>query len=475
MPIRGLPSMRMQRHGETLLPEMLTEKRRKPTMPKRMNRRGMLQHTALASLGFWVSRGGQAKELSPHEKLNLAVIGVGGRGRTNLDAVAREGENIVALCDVDEQRAADAFDAYPRAKKYDDFRKMLDELDRQIDAVVVSTPDHTHAVASAAALRMGKHCYCEKPLTRTIAESRVLARLAAEKNAATQLGIQRHCWENYHRPVELVQSGALGQVRECHVWISGNRGGGERPRQTPPIPPHLNWDLWLGPAPERPYHPAYVPYSWRFWWDFGTGETGNLGCHILDLPFKALSLGPPATVEAKGPAVHPETTPRSIDVRYEFPARGELPPLTLTWRHGTKPSVLAGHVDPADWRWGVLFVGSDGMLLADLFHWQLLPESKHRDHPTAKWPRRLGEEQGRYEEWDASGHYREWITACKTGEPTSCSFDYGSALTEMVLLGNVAYRAGAKLEWNADSPIPKRCPAEAEGYINPPFRNGWTL
>jgi predicted dehydrogenase len=454
------------------LPQTLEENL---AMKKRLNRRRMLQGTVLAGMGLLVCRGGQAGESSPNEKLNVAFIGVGGRGRTNLDTVASHGENIVALCDVDEQRAGDAFVSYPKARKYHDFRKMLSEMDGRIDAVVVSTPDHTHAVACAMAMKMGKHCYCEKPLTRTIAESRALAELSTERDLATQLGIQRHCWENYYRPVELVRAGTIGQVRECHVWISGNRGGGERPRQAPPIPPHLKWDLWLGPAQERPYHPAYVPYSWRFWWDFGTGETGNLGCHILDLPFKALSLGPPATVVATGPKVHPETTPRSINVRYEFPARGDLPPLTLTWRHGTKPATLATHVDPADWRWGVLFVGSRGMLLADLFHWKLLPESQFRDHPSAKWPKRKGEEQGRYEEWDAGDHYREWITACKTGSPTARSFDYGGALTEMVLLGNVAYRAGTQLEWDAASLIPKNCSTEAEHYINPPYRQGWTL
>jgi len=432
----------------------------------------MLRNTALAGFGLWTSSGTRAGQTSPNEKLNVAVIGVGCRGRVNLDAVAGQGENIVALCDVDEQRAGDAFDTYPKARKHHDFRKMLDEMDREIDAVVVSTPDHTHAPASVMAMKMGKHCYCEKPLTRTISEARMMTELAAEKKLATQLGIQRHCWENYHRAVELVRSGTIGQVQECHVWIGGNRGGGELPTETPPIPRRLKWDLWLGPSPERPYHPAYVPYRWRFWWDFGTGETGNLGCHILDLPFKALSLGSPRSIHAEGPPVHPETTPQSIRVRYEFPARGELPPLTLTWCHGTKPAVLSAHVDPADWRWGVLFVGRDGMLLADLFRWKLLPESKYRDHPPAKWPKQKG--PGRMEEWDASAHYREWIAACKTGSPTACRFDYGGPLTEMVLLGNVAYRVGADLQWDAENLKATNCP-EAERYITPPYRKGWTL
>lgn len=197
-----------------------------------------------------------------------------------------------------------------------------------------------------------------------------------------------------------------------------------------------------------------------------------MGCHILDLPFNALSLDAPRSIHAEGPPVHPETTPKSIRVRYEFPARGDLPPIALTWCHGKKPAVLSAHVDPADWRWGVLFVGRDGILLADLFRWKLLPESKFRDVPPAKWPRRKA--PGRFEEWDASDHYREWITACKTGSPTACSFDYGGPLTETVLLGNVAYRVGATLEWDAENLKATNCP-EADRYITPPYRKGWTL
>jgi len=302
--------------------------------------------------GAWLAgRGSRAARLSPNDKLNLACVGAGGRGAANLDAV--KGENIVALCDVDEQRAGRTFDQYLRAQKFQDFRRMLDLLDRQIDAVVVSTPDHTHAVAGVQAMQMGKHCYCEKPLAHSVYEARVMAELAADKRLATQLGTQRHCWDNFARVVQLIQSGTIGPVRQCHVWIGGNRGGGRRPAEMPPIPPHLNWDLWLGPAPERPYHAVYAPYGWRFWWDFGTGETGNLGCHHLDLAFQALNLQHPLTVEAEGPPVDAETTPPWMSVRYEFAARGRLPPLTLTWQHGRKPAGVLPESELAAFRSGM--------------------------------------------------------------------------------------------------------------------------
>ncbi len=248
----------------------------------KLTRRRMLRHAGLAGMAVWTANAADARGSgrSPNEKLNVAVVGIGGRGKVNLDAVA--GENIVALCDVDKRRAGDGFGKFPRARKYHDFRKMLAEMDKQVDAVVVSTPDHTHAVVAAMAMQMGKHCYCEKPLTHSIHESRTLAKLAMRNKLATQLGIQRHAFENFDRAVGVIRSGTIGAIRECHAWIGGNRGGGERPADTPHVPAHLKWDLWLGPAPYRPYHSAYAPYRWRFWWDFGTGETGNVGCHLLD-------------------------------------------------------------------------------------------------------------------------------------------------------------------------------------------------
>jgi len=437
-------------------------------MPRR-TRREVLQTMALT--GAWIAgRGLRAAGTSPTEKLNLACIGVGGRGAANLDAV--KGENIVALCDVDQQRAGSVLDQYPRARKFADFRRMLDELDRQIDAVVVSTPDHTHAVACVKAMQMGKHCYCEKPLAHSVHEARRMADLAAANKLATQLGIQRHCWDNFARVVELIQADTIGPVRKCHVWIGGNRGGGRRPAETPPVPSHLNWDLWLGPAPQRPYHPAYAPYGWRFWWDFGTGETGNLGCHHLDLPFQALNLRHPLTIEADGPPVDPETTPPWMSVRYEFAARDSLPPLLLTWQHGEKPAGVLPESELAPFRSGMLFVGDKGLLLADLYKWKLLPESKfsHIQRPPTPAPTAAGFTL----EPASVPHYQEWLAACKSGSPTSCHFGYGGPLTELVLLGNAAYRTGEKLNWDAQNLRAVNCP-QADRFLRRAYRQGWTL
>ena len=432
----------------------------------KLTRRRMLRHAGLAGMAVWTANaaGARGNGRSPNEKLNIAVVGIGGRGAVNLDAVA--GENIVALCDVDERRAGDGFGKFSRARKYHDFRKMFTEMDKQIDAVVVSTPDHTHAVAAAMAIRMGKHCYCEKPLTHSVHESRLLTELAARNKLATQLGTQRHAFDNFGRAVGVIRSGTIGEVRECHVWIGGNRGGGERPADKPPVPAHLEWDLWLGPAPYRPYHSDYAPYRWRFWWDFGTGETGNMGCHLLDQPFTALALRYPTTVTADGPPVHPETTPRSMRVRYEFPARGKLPPLVLHWCHGTAPSLLQRYEGASSWQGnGILFVGKEGALLANTHTWKLLPESKFADLQPTEPPT---------PEHTPSQHYQEWIMACKTGSRTSCSFDYAGPLTETVLLGNVAYRVGKAFRWDAENLTAIDCP-EADKYIHPEYRKGWTL
>ncbi len=372
------------------------------------------------------------------------------------------GENIVALCDVDERRAAAAFDRYPGVRKFHDFRKMLDVMDQQIDAVVVSTPNHLHAPASAMAMRMGKHCYCEKPLSHSVEEARTVARIAAENKVATQMGTQIHASGNYRRVVELIQSGAIGPVREVHIRLAGGGTAGDRPQDKPPVPPELKWDLWLGPAPFRPYHPCYVPHDWHYWWDFGGGALGNMGCHYLDLAFWALELRYPTTIEAEGPAVHSESTPRPLTVRWEFPARGELPPVTLRWDHGRKqPSFWQEHHLP-DWAWGV-FVGSKGMLLASYSQHALWPEERFvnfkRPDPTID---------------ESIGHHREWIVACKTGSPTTCNFDYSGALSETVLLGNVAYRCGKRIDWDAvDLKIPNA--PEAEQLLRREYRNGWSL
>ena len=286
----------------------------------------------------------------PSEKLNIGVIALG-RALGNIEGVA--GENIIAVCDIDERLLHTAMQRFPRAKGFADFRKLIDT--KWIDAVVVSTADHTHAPASAMALRLGKHVYCEKPLTHSVYEARVVAKLAKESKLATQMGTQIHATDNYRRVVELVRSGAIGPIKEVHVWCNGKPwSNGKRPTDTPAVPSYLSWDLWLGPAPERPYHPCYQPADWRKHWDFGNGTLGDMACHVVDLPFWALDLRYPTTIEAQGPPVDPEGTPSWLEVKYEFPAVGDRKPLTLTWYDGDKkPSLLAEHKLP-NWGMGVL-------------------------------------------------------------------------------------------------------------------------
>jgi predicted dehydrogenase len=431
-------------------------------MTRRSNRRAFLQQAALAGAGFWVAGGtAPGQQRSPHERLNIAIIGAGGRGGANTAAVA--GENVVALCDVDDHHLGRAAERYPRARRYHDFRRLLDR-GHDFDAVVVSTTEHTHALATLAALRLGKHVYCEKPLAHCVHEARVVAEAARRARVATQMGTQIHAGDNYRRVVELVQAGAIGPVRECHVWVSRGWGGGDRPRDTPPVPAYLHWDLWLGPAPARPYHPTYVPGpAWYKWWDFGGGVLPDLGSHMNDLPFWALRLRHARAVEAEGPPVHPETAPPWLIVRWDFPARGDLPPVRLTWYHGgRRPPQVARREVPA-WGDGVLFVGARGMLLADYGRHLLLPRERFADfrRPEATIPRSVG-------------HHQEWIRACKTGSPTTCHFGYAGALTESNLLGNVAYRVGRRLEWD---PAHLRAPncREAGRYLRKEYRRGWVL
>ena len=406
-------------------------------MALHLNRRRFLKSSALVPIGFWVA-GSQAaaQSGSPNEKLNVGIIGVHSRGAANMAAV--EGENIVALCDVDESYLAEAAQKHPKAKTYADWRKMLDQED--IDAVTVSTTEHTHALASVAAMKRGKHVYCEKPLAHSVYEARVMRETYKQMKVATQMGTQIHATDNYRRVVELVQSGAIGPVREAHVWVDqGIEGPRSRPQETPPVPKSLNWDLWLGPAPWRPYHPCYFKdrsMSWQNWWDFGNGALGDMGSHTIDLPFWALGLQYPTTIEAEGPLpVRQETYPDQLIVRWEHPAHGDRPPVQLTWydRH-QRPKSPEG-VDLMQWHLGIMFVGDKGILLADYNKRVLLPESDFKDFqaPAPSIPPSLG-------------HHQEWIHACKTGAPTLCNFEYSGTLIEHNLLRTVAFRAGKKLQ-----------------------------
>lgn len=432
---------------------------------------------AAASAGVLAAAPGFLRAQDSPNRLNIAIIGSGGRGGSNLSSVS--GENIVALCDVNE-RAIDAAAAkFPKARRFTDFRRVFDNH-REFDAVVVSTCEHTHAFATMMALRLNKHVYCEKPLTHGIWESRRIREVAAQTKVATQMGIQLHASDNYRTVVELIQAGAVGPVREVHTWVSrawgwqspeaAKRNGDiiattERPKDSMPVPAGLNWDLWIGPAPERPFNSVYVPGPrWYRWWDFGSGTMSDLGSHRIDLPFWALRLRAPVTIEANGPPVHPELAPASMSATYEYGARGDLPPVRLTWYQGeSKPEIWRNKGIP-QWNDGCLFIGAKGMLLADYGRYLLLPENAFADYrrPDPTLPRIRG------------AHHAEWINACKNGTPTLADFDYSGRLTEANHLGNVAYRLGKKIEWDAEN---LRCPnaPEAAAIIRRAYRKGWEL
>jgi predicted dehydrogenase len=449
-----------QRNATQRNPAQPSTRIRGEPMKNLISRRHFIQRTALATAGvFYIARSGFAEADSPNEKLNIGVIGVANRGGDNLAGVA--GQNIVALCDVDDNYLRAASQKFPEAKTCNDFRELLDQ--KEIDAVVISTADHTHAVATVMALRSGRHVYCEKPLTRTVSEARIVAETARETKRATQMGTQIHAGNNYRRVVELVKSGAIGPVREVHNWVGSVWSGHRRELTFPPIPAHLHYDLWLGPANPRPYSPAFIPAAWRGWWAFGGGALSDMACHHMDLPFWALDLRHPLTVEAEGPPVHPEFAPEWLIVRYEFPARENMPPVRLTWYNGDKrpPHIQEGTIP--DWGGGTLFVGEKGMLLADYGRRLLLPEKDFAGFvpPEPFIP-------------ESIGHYEEWIRACKTGESTTCNFDYSGALTEAVLLGNVAYRTGEKLEWDPER-LRARNSREASRFIRHRYRKGWKI
>lgn len=448
-----------------------------PQITAAISRRRFLARTTaagVAALGFPAILRSQ----NPGSKLNIAVIGCGGRGGSNLAEML--GENVVALCDVNARNLAAAAAKAPGAKQFRDFRKLYDELkDTDFDAVVVSTTEHTHAFATLPALRRKKHVYCEKPLTRDVHEARIITEAARTAGVATQMGTQIHASANYRRVVELVQSGAIGPVREAHVWVGRTWGRQsaedaatykdivtvlERPTEEQPVPPELDWDLWVGPAPMRPYHSVYFPGpKWYRWWDFGNGTMSDLGSHWNDLPFWALNLNAPQTIEASGPPPHLEIAPATMSATYTYGARGAMPPVKLTWYQGQmKPPQWTDKTIP-QWGSGVLFVGDKGMLLSDYGKYLLLPEEKFKGFTPP--PKTIP---------DSIGHHKEWLHACKTGAPTTCNFSYSGPLTEANHLGNVAYRAGKKIEWDAKNMRIPNAP-DAERFLRREYRKGWTL
>ncbi len=445
---------------------------------EKISRRDFLGSAAAAAAAFTIVPrhvlGGPGNN-PPSEKLNIAGIGVGGRGANVLEGV--ESQNIVALCDVDWHNAAGTFRRYPEAIKYRDFREMLDKEDKNIDAVTIATPDHVHAVASIAAIKRGKHVYCEKPLTHSVYEARKLAEAAREHKVATQMGNQGQASEETRLMCEYIWDGAIGPVRQVHVWTDRPSNGlfnvfwpqgVDRPKETPPVPETLGWDLWLGPAPYRPYHPAYLPFKWRGWWDFGTGALGDMGCHRLDPVFRALKLGHPISVEAASTLVNKETYPVASIVHYNFPARQDMPPVTVTWYDGGLKPPRPDEMNEGEQMGtnGVLFIGDKGKMLEH----RLISESRRQEYgkPPQVLPR-------------SPGHFEEWIEACKGGKLAGSNFDWAGPLAEVVLLGNVALRVElremltrTKLLWDGPNMKITNIP-EANEFLRREYRDGWNL
>ena len=436
-------------------------------MARRTNRRDFLKASAAVGAGFWVAaRPSWVQAKSANEKLNIAGVGVGGKGASDIGAVA--GENIVALCDVDHVQAAKTFARFSDAEQFNDYRVMLDKMHKQIDAVVVATPDHMHAPVSLAAMELGKHVYCEKPLTHTVAEARRVAAAARKYKVTTQMGNQGHSNRGSRRSVEIIQSGAIGTVREVHCWTDRPVGrwpqGVDRPAERPPVPDTLEWNLWLGVAPKRPYNPAYLPFNWRGWWDFGTGAMGDMACHVCDIAFWALDLKDPSAIACEVSGLHKETGPLWSKIVWEFPARGNRPPVKLRWYDGGKKppkKLVEGEEMPGN---GSLFIGDKGKLYSpDSYgsRYILLPKAKFADFKEP--PKTLP---------DPIGHHKEWIQACKQGKQSLSHFQYAGAMTEVLLLGNLSVRTGKRIEWDAKAMKVTNLPA-ANRYVDPPYRKGW--
>ncbi len=471
---------------------------REVAVARQLSRRQFMGGIAIATAGFQVVPGyvlGLNGATPPSGKLNIAGVGVSGQG--GHDITQFPNHNIVALCDVDWSHAAGTFKKFPRARQWKDYRKMLDEQ-KDIDAVVVATPDHVHAFASMAAMKLGKHVYCEKPLTHSVWEARQVATLARERKLATQMGNQGQASEDTRRLCELVWAGAIGAVREAHIWTDRPSNGlfGEywpqgvnRPKETPSVPGTLDWDLWLGPAPQRPFHPAYLPFKWRGWLDFGTGALGDIGCHAFDPVFRALKLGAPTSVQASSSRVNKETHPLASMVTYEFPARSaavqannyhvlgqqgasaggvEMPALKAVWYDGglrpPRPAGLPERVKMG--ANGRLLVGDRGFIL----EMNVYPEARRKelgDVPTTI-PR-------------VANHHGEWAQACMGGPAAGSNFDWAGPLAEAVLLGNVALRhelrdelTGKKLLWDSAA-LRISNSDEANQFLRREYRAGWTL
>jgi predicted dehydrogenase len=459
-----------------------------PLAAKQTSRRQFLQTTALTSAAITLAPAvlvRAAGEKAPGEKLNIAGIGVGGMGNHNINQCADE--NIVALCDVDQDYAAKTYKQFPKATLYRDYREML-EKQKDIDAVIIATPDHTHAMIAMEAIRHGKHVYVQKPMAYSVHEARTMTEAAREHKVVTQMGNQGHSGDGTRQIREWIQAGVIGTVKEVDawtnrpVWPQGIEVG--RPKETPPVPAGLDWDRWLGPAPYRPYHPAYVPGTWRAWCDFGTGSLGDLGCHILDAAFWAMKLKYPTSVEGcistywndlwKETKPQNENFPRSTIVRYQFPEREGLPALKLTWWDGgmmpPRPDILEPDEELGDSDGGLIFRGDKGVLITGCYGLspRVFPESLRG--AVNQVPKTLDRIPG-----GMNGHEKDWVRACKGGKPASSNFDHSGPLSEMVLMGNLAVRFPNKqLLWDGEK-MEVTNNKEANAHVRRVYREGWTL
>lgn len=457
-------------------------------MAATQNRRHFLKTTAAIGIGAWiVGPDSSAAERSANEQLDIACIGVGGKGSSDTDNAGSHG-NVVAICDIDDNHLAAKSQKFPKARKFNDFRRLLEDMERQIDAVTVSTPDHTHAAASMMAIKLGKHVYTQKPLTFSVYEARALREAAKKYGVCTQMGTQGSALDGFRTSLEVLRTGAIGPVNEVHVWT--DRCGKfwkqapdivARPDDKPAVPPHVHWDLFLGPAPERPYHPAYHPFAWRGWRDFGTGALGDMACHLANLPFMALKLGYPTSIASENSEVNPETFQQWATITFEFPSRESMPPVKLVWWEGIRnggrnlppQELFHGQERPDN---GLLCIGAKGTLFTSHAQgggYKLLPAQNFEGYKEPeKFLPRLGGTDANADD----NQKKEWIAACKAEKPAMalCNFEHAGLLTEAVLLGNVALRAGKKIEWDGPNMKVVNVP-EANAFLQREYRKGWTL
>ncbi len=436
-----------------------------------LSRRNFIKTASLIGLFTIVPRhvlGGNG-HTPPSERVNIASIGLNGMGAIDLENV-KDDNNIVALCDVDEQLAGPIFAEFPMARKYRDYRVMLDKQ-KDIDAVMIATPDHTHAVIAMAAIKAGKHVFIQKPLTHTIFEARQLTLAAREANVATQMGNQGQARENARLLREMLADNAIGTVRKAYGWTRKPygmwpQGDLQKPKDTPPVPRTLDWDIWLGPAPYRDYHPAYHPFNWRGWWDFGTGGLGDVGCHVYPYIFNSLHIERVISVEASSSKFSDQTYPEGSIVRYQLASRDQTAPIRFTWYDGGLEPPRPDALEPNRSLKGYsqIYQGDKGtIIMGHKTGPRLIPESQMKAYkqPPKTLPR-------------SPGHYKEWINACKGGLPAGSNFDVAGPIAEAVVMGNVAIRMRKKLLWDPVNMKFPNCP-EADPYVHYEYREGWTL